>query len=201
MRDAWSQPEHRPSLSDVLIAQYETGWDSVGIEALIVIHSLAAARDRRIDDGHEGVLVEGCRRTVEVFRHVIEARHAASLTEAELNALAAELAEWARERRSVREFAERWLFTARASIFGNVEYTRGVRELHAYQHEITVASEDIDRSIHNEAVYEPTLRTLNRAIAYIECVKYQKGSEELIDLHLVVMACKRLGSELLDWRY
>ncbi len=201
MRDTWSQTEHRPSLSDVLIAQYETGWDSVGIEALIVIHSLAAARDRRVDDGHEGVLVEGCRRTVEVFRHVIEARHAASLTEAELNALAAELAEWARERRAVLEFAEQWLFAARGSIFGNVEYTRGIRELRAYQHEIAVSAEDVCRSTYNEIVYEPTLRTLNRAIAYIESVKYQSGSEELTDIHLAVMACKRLGSELLNWRY
>lgn len=197
MRDAWSQPEHRPSLSDVLIAQYETGWDRVGIEALIVIHALAAARDRRVEDGHEGVLVEGCRRTIELFRHVIEAHHAADFTESALDAVAVELAAWARDRRSVREFAERWLFTARASIFGNVEYTHGIRELSVYPNAIAeLLGEESD-----EVRYEPAIRTLNRAIEVIKALKCQRGSEEFVDLHLAVMACKRLGSELLDWRY
>ncbi|MDT8759218.1 hypothetical protein MZO42_10965 [Sphingomonas psychrotolerans] len=201
MRDAWSQPEHRPSLSDVLIAQYETGWDGVGIEALIVIHALAAARDRRIGDGHEGVLVEGCRRTIELFRHIIEARHRTGLNKAELETLAMELAEWARDRRSVREFAERWLFTARASIFGSDEYTHGIHALSIHHCAIVAHSEDVIEEAKDEDAYEPIIRTLNRAVAFIEAVKYQDGSEDLIDLHLAVMACKRLGSELLDWRY
>ena len=201
MRDAWSQPEHRPSLSDVLTAQYETGWDRVGIEALIVIHALAAARDRRIEDGHDGVLVEGCRRTIELFRHIIEARHRTGLNKAELETLAIELAEWARDRRSVREFAERWLFTARDSIFGSAEYTQGIRELRIQHCAIITDFEDTNEEAIDEVTYEPTVRTLNRAVAFIDAVKYQDGGEELIDLHLAVMACKRLGSELLDWRY
>lgn len=201
MRDAWSQPEHRPSLSDVLIAQYETGWDRVGIEALIVIQSLAAARDRRIEDGHEGVLLEGCRRTIELFRHVIEARRCIGIDKADLKTLAIELAEWARDRRSVREFAEQWLFTARASIFGNAEYTRGIHELRILHCDIATIPKDSNNIDTNIIEYEPTIRTLNRTAEFIEAVKYQDGSEEFIDLHLAVMACKRLGSELLDWRY
>lgn len=201
MRDAWSQPEHRPSLNDVLIAQYETGWDRVGIEALIVIHALAAARDRRVEDGYDGVLVEGCRRTIELFRHIIEARHRTGLTKADVETLAIELAEWARDRRSVREFAERWLFTARASIFGSAEYTQGIRELRIQHCAIVAGSEDANDAEIDEVSYEPTIRTLNRVAAFINAVKYQDGSERLIDLHLAVMACKRLGSELLDWRY
>lgn len=201
MRDAWSQPEHRPSLNDVLIAQYETGWHRVGIEALIVIHALAAARDRRIEDGHEGVLLEGCRRTIELFRDIIEARHHTGLNKAEWETLAIELAEWARDRRSVREFAERWLFTARASIFGNIGYTRGIHQLSIYHFEIVEQYEDTTEEANNEIIYEPILRTLNRAVEFIEEAKSSNSTEQFIDIYIAVMACKRLGSDLLDWRY
>lgn len=204
MLDAWATYEERPNLGDVKLALFDTGVTSPhALDVLVVENAMIAAFERPVDDGHEGVFVEGCRRTIETLRHIVDRRAIAkgsvgSTTDAEVAALAIELAEDMRSRPSVREYAAMMLFDFRALVFTNIEYTKGVPAFNIRMRDIP---DEYKTHISKSSQFEPVVQTINRAHAFITTSRKWYCVAPFVDLHLRVMACKRLGSELLDWRY
>ena len=204
MPDAWTTYEERPNLGDVKLALFDFGIVSPdALDILVVENAMTAAFERPIDDGHDGVFVEGCRRSIETLRPMIDRRTLAkgsvgSTTDAEVAALAIELAEDMRARPSVRAYAATMLFNFRALVFTNTAFTKGFPQLTIYTRE---DSDEYRQCSAKSSQFEPVVQTINRAHAYITTINRWRELAHFVDLHLRVMACKRLGSELLDWRY
>jgi hypothetical protein len=175
-----------------IIWQHTKLWgdEPVSLERMIIVKSLAKARERRASDGCSETLLDGCKETIRILFDNI-------YPEA-VNIAAKELEEWARGREKLFKLAEIHIGWWRETWFIESNMNEFAPEFAARRLPI---DEDSLSKFPKNRQYENSNETFNRYISFKQALKDRLDISQINDLTSVVLACKRVGSDLLGWRY
>jgi hypothetical protein len=180
-----------PKLYDIQ-RQFDTLWGAapVSLERMIVIKAMAKAKERRVNDSYSETLLDGCK---EVVRMLFE-----NLSPHALTVGAKELEAWAREQGELRKLAEIHIVWTRDAWFVNSNIGEVAPELAALK---IALSEDKIMNFSTTEQHEHANETFNRFLSDTANLKNKIDIASFLSLRMAVMACKRLGSDVLGWRY
>ncbi len=175
-----------------IIAEFQNHWAAnvASLSQFVVIKSLIKARERRINDGFDGTIKDGCKEVIEILFEGID--------ECRSMELASELESWLRSKSDIGKDAEGWLRWVRNGIFIEGCIPNAFPMLAAK--EIDYSSDAPPRTS-ERMKYETPESTFNRYLSYIDNEDNNINKNVLLETTMAVMGCKRLGADVLGWRY